>query len=130
MAKTVNIPVPSLGGITKPEEAGVELDLRDGKIREVRFSIRSVKWLKEHELTRDKWDDQHIPTLIWLGLHDDAGNPPADVTVELLEALPPHWLPYLGAVVVGAYHNAFPAPRAIPAADDESVKKNPIPTVQ
>jgi hypothetical protein len=131
MAKRIQLAPPTRGGIIeKPEDRGVELDLGDGVVRIVRYSIATVKRMHEMGLQRNNWTDPDVPTLVWLGLHDDAGNPPADVTLEQMTALPPYWLPYLGGVLVAAYHDSFPPQKPVAPAPDGEKKLDPTTTVQ
>lgn len=106
------------GGITQPTDASVDIELGDGITRELRFSMKKLKLLKEHGVLGRR-DDSDIPLLIWIGLHAEDGTPP-DVTVAQLEGLGVDWLPYLGAAFVAAFTRSMPAP---PKEDETAEKK-------
>lgn len=103
-------------GITQPTEASVEIELGDGVTRELRYPMRKLKLLKEHNVLGRR-DDSDIPLLIWIGLHAEDGTPP-DVSVAQIEALGVNWLPYLGAAFVAAFTHSMPT-----APKEEEVEK-------
>lgn len=111
---------PANGGITRPTDDSVEIDLGDGVTRELRYSMAALKRLKEHGVLGRR-DDSDIPLLIWIGLHAEDGTPP-DVTVAQIEGLGVHWLPYLGAAFVAAFTHSMP----VPPKEDETAEKKQL----
>lgn len=105
------------GGITQPTDASVEIELGDGVTRELRYSMRKLKLIKEHGVLLQR-DSSDMPLMIWIGLHAEDGTPP-DISVAQIEALPVAWLGYLAAAVNAAFTQSLPAP----SKDDLAEKK-------
>ncbi len=102
-----------------PTVEPVEIELGDGKKRELRYTVRTLQRMKA-SIGRAMLgpggglmglDEDVLPELIWHGLHDKAGNPP-DISVAELTDLPAAAIPYMMNAFVRAYSGSLPQKKA------------------
>src|SRR5690349_4091696 len=92
----------------------VSVDLGDGKERELRYTLGSLRRLRKTfgipvltgELFRSL-DEDRLPELIFEGLTDKSGIDSAD---DLAEMIHPAAVPYLTQQFLAAFTGSFPAP--------------------
>lgn len=95
----------------------VTIDIGDGVQRPLRYSIASLRRLNKRfgrtmlgtSGTFTSLDETSLPELIFEGLSDDlTGEPPADLTLEQLLALPGYVMPYFMQQFTAAYLGSLP----------------------
>jgi len=98
-----------------PEGPDVFVDLGDGKQHQLRYSVKSLKRMKQ-KLKRPmlgakgqllELDEELIPELIWEGLRGPSGEDPT-VTIEQIENLPARYFSHLLNAFLLAFTGSLP----------------------
>ena len=90
----------------------VTIDIGDGKEREIRYTLATLRRLKAKfgasalngDLLRSL-DEDRLPELLFEGLQDKSGIPDADALAEMI---PPAAVPYLIRQFTAAFTGSFP----------------------